>query len=478
MILPPKRRLFALALALSPFARPARASSWVPFAEYGELGRTVVECRPALAWTAAGLPVAAWSEGGMGDTSPAHAISLGWFDAAGTLSTAEITPIPLTDSAAVELIMRPGDRPLVLFVQNTEKPGSRRLMAARSERLGGPWQIETVADEGGMVALSAAAVGDTGLARVAWYDSTLFSLWFAEERADGGWDVELVTASGGRHQSLLTLPDGRPWLAFQGADAATLWFAERLPEGWATEAVAPGGGWASAALDAAGEPAVAHVDPLAEQVLFQPFVGGQPLQPQLAYAGVATHTALAFDPVGRPHIAMSRSELVKDPWGQDGTLFTLEIRSPDPGSGEWAASEVDQNLMGGVAAGCVRAALTHASLDWSPQGLPAILYQEHCTAHPSAHRSVLLAFLARPWEAGGQPVITGIEPATGGALAVSWSAQPDACYSLWLRLAPGLAWARAANGLCAGPGQHAFTFEIPADTLDGAGWVRVAHDYP
>ena len=66
----------------------------------------------------------------------------------------------------------------------------------------------------------------------------------------------------------------------------------------------------------------------------------------------------------------------------------------------------------------------------------------------------------------------------GGAVAVAWSAQPGACYSLWLRPVPGMSWTRVGSGLCAAPGQRALAFEIPAQALAGAAWVRVARDYP
>jgi len=477
------RRGSAVACALLlPALWPGRsgAGSWQYFAEWGSLGWTVEQCRPALAWTAEGLPAAAWSEGGMGwnPPSPAHAVSFGWFDSTGALQTREITAIRDTSEAPVELIMRPGDRPLVLFAHETGVKGRRRLSAARADRLAGPWKIDAIT-EGAITGLTAAGTWREGLVRAAWFDEERLSLWFAEEGPEGTWRVEEITALGGRGPSLILLPDDRPWIAFQGGDAATLWFAEQESGGWRIEQVGAGGTYTSAALDAAGQPAVAHIDPLGALVLFQPFTGGLPGAPVPVYSGVVSQLALAFDPVGRPHVAMSRSELVPDPWCTTATLYTLETASPDPESGEgWTASGVDSNVVGCMRAGCAEADFSRSDLSWSPQGLPALLYQENCIAHPMAHRTVRLAFLSRPWDTDAQPVITDLEPAPDGGIAVTWSAAPGACYSLWAQSLSDRVWAALASDLCPPSGQTSHTHRIPAAAIAAGAWIRVDRDYP
>ncbi len=118
-------------------------------------------------------------------------------------------------------------------------------------------------------------VGPDGNPVIAYYDVTNTALGFAtgEIRSSGEirWRHEQVTGypeeggfdvlDAGKYASMKVAPDGTVWIAFQ--ETSNLWVAHRVDKTWTSEVVdttAGSGNWASLALDAEGEPVVAHQD--------------------------------------------------------------------------------------------------------------------------------------------------------------------------------------------------------------------------
>lgn len=120
-----------------------------------------------------------------------------------------------------------------------------------------------------------------GSPAVAFYDRDDDALGFAIGHLSGdsvSWSYEKVDSypdenglnagDAGKYASLAIAPDGTAWVAYQDSSNTTLKVAKRSSQGtWEVSGVDAGGGsspgagyWASIALDASGNPVIAHAD--------------------------------------------------------------------------------------------------------------------------------------------------------------------------------------------------------------------------
>lgn len=136
-----------------------------------------------------------------------------------------------------------------------------------------------------------------GSPAISYYDKDNSGLGFARGTLGSGsisWRPEQVDGyeSGdvGKYSSMVVAADGSVWVAYQDVSAEQLKYAKRDPQGVWTVGVADDGGgsevghWASIALDASGNPVIAHAD-LGEGALRVSRWNGSAFSSEVVYTG-------------------------------------------------------------------------------------------------------------------------------------------------------------------------------------------------
>jgi len=441
--------------------------SWISYSITGESG-------PSVAWLPEG-PAVAWAALPYG-LGPATSIELGWFDDMGQGQEVRVTDIPPTSPAFVELFSA-GDGLVILFVRAGKQETD--LVMASADTPQGPWAFAEIASGVRLDGLSG-SVDDQGRVHACWFDEPTRTLSYRLTDRDGQGTTVVVAEEMGRNPSLILTEGASPWIAFSGADGTTLWCA-RAPsvEGaWDVQQVGPGGQFPAAARGPGGFPVVAHYDPLTEQVLLQSFELGLPGVAELVWAGPVIDLALAFDPLGRPRVVMSRTELIyDDPYCSLVVHYTLDIAYRTEETG-WGLVTVHNNMAGCIAAGCTPSDLTRPVLVFSPEGVPVVGYKQNCTSHPMASHSVQLRAPVMPWSKDAQPprILTFAPDLEFGGGRIAWESVPGACYRVWGQLPGADGWERVGDEICAAEDQRELSLDLPLGA--DAGRYRVTRVLP
>lgn len=231
------------------------------------------------------------------------------------------------------------------------------------------WTTELVDETGNVGRFASLALDDTGRAVVAYYDLDRGALRLARQQSSG-WDRTTVDADGmaGAFAALALDAMGRAWISYYVVRDGALRVAREDAASFTIETVdgveGDAGWFTSIAINARGEPRVAHHDFDAGTL---GYVSGGASWSRVRLDGgapahrVGRHTSLALDGAGRPHITH-----------EDATLEALRWTHFDGGG--WRHEIVDD-----------RDAPTASSVAIGPDGQPRVAY------HASGTEDVRLA---------------------------------------------------------------------------------------